>query len=548
MYAVYNVSMRLGLVQINPCVGAIDLNVQAILSFIAEAGKKGCDLVVFPELALCGAPPLGLPRQPGFMKQMETALSKVAHASKEIGVIVGGVSARARQGKENLGALSLLSDATRIDLFNNAFFFADGALLGEEAKIAIPTADPCGGRYFAPGPGAQVFEFRGLRLGINVGEDLWIDDGPTETQASLGATMVINIAASPFFVGKGAIHHRTAVRRAVENGIILIHVNLVGGQDELVYDGASFVVSPVGDRLLQAPSFTEGLFVFETADPALSPLPPEEEIGAIRQAIVLGIRDYVLKNGFLRVIIGLSGGIDSAVVAALAVEALGKGSVIGVFLPSEITSQESCEDAATLAERLGIELIEAPIAQVVDAFNDALPQTPTGITAENLQARTRGTFLMTLANARDALVLATGNKSEIAVGYNTLYGDTVGAIAPIADLYKTQVYRLAAEIGGAIPLRSIEKAPTAELRPDQRDEDDLPPYPTLDAILRELIEKNASRDDLIASGCLEKTVIDIFTRYYRSEYKRRQLPLGIKLSAQALRTGQRLPTTHAYRY
>ena len=274
---------------------------------------------------------------------------------------------------------------------------------------------------------------------------------------------------------------------------------------------------------------------------------PQPEIESIRRAIVVGIHDYLDKNGFSRVIIGLSGGIDSALVAALAVEALGKEKVTAVFLPSEITSQESRDDATTFAHRLGIEFLDVGIAEVIGAYHNALPQSLTGLPAENLQARARGTLLMALANERNALVLATGNKSEIAVGYNTLYGDTVGAIAPIADLYKTQVYQLAKALGETIPQNIVEKAPTAELRPGQRDEDDLPPYALLDAILLDLIEKNASRKDLIASGFPEKIVDEILSRYYKSEYKRRQLPLGIKVSPKAFGIGRRMPITHAYR-
>jgi NAD+ synthase (glutamine-hydrolysing) len=540
--------MRLGLAQTNPHVGAIDRNLQVILSQVENARKAGCDLVIFPELSLCGYPPLDLLWRAGFKKLMTDALAEIASASQGIGVIVGGVSFRKKKGRANLADPSSLIDGAGIDLFNSAFLFLDGTLVGEEAKLMLPTFDVYNEeRYFTPGPGAQVFDFRGVHLGINICEDLWLDDGPTDIQASLGADWVINISASPFFAGKGVIRRRLAAHRAHENGITLAYVNLVGGQDELVYDGGSFIVGPDGSLLFQAPYFREGLFVFDADERTPIASPPQGEIESVRQAIVLGIHDYVYKNGFEHVIIGLSGGIDSALVAALAVEALGKECVTGVFLPSTITSQDSREDAAMLAKRLGIELLEVEIAEVVDACNDALPQVPAGLTAENLQARARGMLLMALANERNALVLATGNKSEIAVGYNTLYGDTVGAIAPIADLYKTQVYRLAAAMEGTIPQRIVEKAPTAELRVGQRDEDDLPPYSLLDAILHELIEKNASREDLIARGFPEEIVADVLSRYYHNEYKRRQLPLGIKVSPKAFGMGRRMPITHAYR-
>ncbi len=540
--------MHLGLAQINPHLGAIDRNLQVVLSYVEKARKAGCDLVVFPELAICGSPLLDLLWCPGFIEKMEDALDEIARASEGIGVIVGGVSSQAKKGRANLVDRSSLSDGTGIDFFNSAFLFADGALIGEEAKLMLPTFDVHNEeRYFTPAPGAQVFEFRGVRLGINIGEDLWVNDGPTDTQASLGADWVINISASPFFVGKGAILRRLASRCAVENGVTLVYVNLVGAQDELVYDGGNFIMGPSGDLLYQVPYFDEGLFILDTEK--LAPIAPQfaNEIESIRRAIVVGIHDYLSKNGFSRVIIGLSGGIDSALVAALAVEALGRENVTAVFLPSEITSQESRDDAIMFAHRLGIEFLDVGIATVIDACHSALPQPLTGLPAENLQARVRGTLLMALANERNALVLATGNKSEIAVGYNTLYGDTVGAIAPIADLYKTQVYQLAKALGETIPPNIVEKAPTAELRPGQRDEDDLPPYTLLDAILLDLIEKNASREDLVASGFPEKIVDDILSRYYKSEYKRCQLPLGIKISPKAFGMGRRMPITHAYR-
>jgi len=273
----------------------------------------------------------------------------------------------------------------------------------------------------------------------------------------------------------------------------------------------------------------------------------QHSIDLIHRALVLGIHDYVQKNGFKQVIIGISGGLDSAVVAALAAEALGEAAITGVFLPSRITSEISREDAKALARTLGIELVEIEITKAVSAFHAVFPQPVTGLSAENLQARTRGTVLMTLANQQNALILATGNKSEIAVGYNTLYGDTVGALAPIADLYKTQVYDLAKGMRGRIPKRIVNKPPSAELRPGQRDQDDLPPYPLLDAILYELIENNASRKDLIAQGFPEAVVTDILCQYYQSEYKRKQLPPAIKVSKKAFGMGRRMPITHAYR-
>lgn len=540
--------MRLGIAQINPHVGHLDRNLEAILARIDEAHQKGCDLVVFPELSLCGYLPLDLLWRSGFLERMEEALQKIVHVSKGIGIIAGGISSKIHRAGANLSDPSSLLDGAGTALFNSAFLIEDRKLLGQEAKLLLSSFDVYSEkRYFTPGPGAHVFEIRGERLGINICEDLWVDNGPTDIQASLGAEWVVNISASPFFAGKAAIRRRLAAKRAKENGITVIYVNCVGGQDDIVYDGGSFIVSPKGDLLFQAPFFTEGLFVLDPERLAPVPPPREEPIALVHRAILLGIQDYVRKNGFSRVIIGLSGGIDSALVAALAVEALGKESVIGVFLPSEITSQGSRKDAHEVAKRLSIEFLEIPIEGVHAAYRSVLPHPPAGLTEENLQARTRGVLLMALANERNALVLAPGNKSEIAVGYNTLYGDTVGALAPISDLYKTQVYKLAEAMGDRIPKSVVKKAPTAELRPGQRDEDDLPPYSVLDALLVELIEKNASREELIAHGFPEETVKEVLTRYYRSEYKRWQLPPGIKVSPKAFGMGRRMPITHAYR-
>ena len=539
--------MRLGIVQFNPRVGDIDRNLEETIAYISRARDAGCDLVVFPELSLCGYFPFDLLWRHGFVARMEEAVAEVVKNSSGIGVIVGGISARRIRTGANLTDPSSLVDGGGIDLYNSAFLIHDGRLVGEEQKLHLPTFDVYyEKRYFTPGDGAQVFEFDGETIGINICEDLWVEDGPTDAQASLGAKLVINISASPFFAGKGEIRRNLAARRARENGVTLVYVNRVGGQDEIVYDGGSFVTSPQGRLLFQAPYFKEGLYTFDLDQ--LSPVPRQQEdrIGLIHAAIILGITDYVKKNGFSHVLVGLSGGIDSALVAALGVEALGPEAVTGVFMPSEITSEESRTDAYETAHRLGIEIIEAPIAGTLDAARAALPAPPTGLAAENLQARIRGTLLMTLANARNSLVLATGNKSEIAVGYNTLYGDTVGAIAPIGDLLKDDVYKLADRLGDLIPPHVKEKPPTAELRPGQQDEDDLPPYQLLDSILRRLVEENASREELIAAGFPAETVDEVLRRYYRSEYKRNQLPLVIKVSPKAFGIGRRFPITHCY--
>jgi NAD+ synthase (glutamine-hydrolysing) len=544
----YNAVMRLGIVQFNPHVGAVDKNLTAILAYIDQARTEGCDLVIFPELSLCGYCPLDLLWRSGFLRQVEDALKEIIQASTGLGVIVGSVSRDTQREGANLVDRSSLADGAGFVLRNSAFFIADGALAGKEHKLHLPAFDVYSEpRYFTPGEGAQVFPFKGKQIGINICEDLWIDDGPTDLQANLGAEWIINISASPFYVGKGEIRRSLGRRRATENGIALVYVNRVGGQDDIVYDGGSFITAPTGDLLFQAPYFAEDLYVVDLDKLRPVPEPDEKKLVLIQNAIRLGIRDYVRKNGFSRVIVGLSGGIDSALLAALAVEALGPEAVTGVSLPSAITAPENREDAKEIALRLSIEFLEIPVEEVVTAHRDALPRQPEGIVDENLQARTRGTLLMALANQRNALVLASGNKSEIAMGYNTLYGDTVGALAPLADLYKTEVYELAEAMGDRIPNRVKEKPPTAELRPGQRDEDDLPPYAVLDPLLKELIEENASREELIDRGFPEETVDEVLSRYYRSEYKRGQLPPEIKVSSKAFGSGRRIPITHGYR-
>ncbi len=540
--------MRLGIVQTNAHVGAVDENLALVLSRIEEARSARCDLVVFPELVLCGYVPLDLLWRSGLVERTRAALDQVARASHGIGVVVGGLSARPRREGTNRDDPSSVTDRARLDLLNTAFLFDDGRLVGAEAKLALPTFDIFDEkRYFTPGPGAEVLPFRTERLGLSICEDLWVDDGAWAAQASLGATLLLNISASPFFTGKREIRLRLGARRAQETGLPLVYVNRVGGEDEVVFDGGSFVLNADGELLFHAPSFEEGLFVVDLARARPVPPPADPPLDLVRGAIILGIRDYVRKNGFSRVLIGLSGGMDSSLVAALAVEALGAGAVAGVSLPSGITSKESREDAREVARRLGIELVEIPIEGVVDACRDALPSRPAGVTDENLQARVRGTLWMALANERNALVLVTANKSEIAVGYNTLYGDTAGALAPIGDLYKTDVYRLAETLGDRIPDRVKKKPPSAELRPGQRDEDDLPPYAILDPILFDLIERGIAGSDLPARGHPEAAVAETLRRYWRSEYKRRQLPPVVKVSQKAFGIGRRLPITHAYR-
>ncbi len=540
--------MRIGIGQINPHVGAIVRNRDRILAHMREARDLRCDLVVFPELALCGYSPLDSIWRPGYVEACEEAVEAIRAASDGIGVVVGSITARKRRESVNRYDLSSLADAAETELFNTAVLIEDGRTLGHASKIHLPCFDVYDeSRYFSPGPGTEVFAFRDWTMGVNVCEDLWVDGGPTEIQANLGADWIVNVSASPFYVGKQAIRHRLVRERARENGVGIVYANLVGGQDDVVFDGGSFIVDADGRLLSQAPAFAEGLFVFDLSNPhPIAPAAPDD-LAQLQSALVLGIRDYVSKNGFASVIVGLSGGIDSALVTALAVEALGPEHVTAVYLPSRFSSEESRKDAHEIARRLSIELLEIPVADIHNALRDALPETPTGLTDENLQPRVRATIWMALANQRNALVLCAGNKSEIATGYNTLYGDTTGALAPIADVYKTDVYRLVGALGDRIPKRVLERPPAAELRPDHRDEDDLPPYSVLDPLLAKIIEGNMSRGQLIAAGIDAELVDRVLARYYANEYKRRQLPPAIKVSPKAFGIGRRVPITNAYR-
>jgi NAD+ synthase (glutamine-hydrolysing) len=539
--------MRVGIGQVNAHVGAIEQNTQAVADLIDEAKTARCDVVVFPELAIPGYIPLDLLWRPGFVPACEEAVASLRGRGGKMTLIVGSVAANPTRGAANRSDPSSTCDGAGTDITNVAHVLANGREIGRIQKMHLPTYDIYNERrYFTPGEGVETDVVAGTRIGINLCEDLWIDDGPTDLQASLGAQVIVNLSASPFYVGKLGIRRRLLRRRARENGVAIVYVNLVGGQDDVVFDGGSFIVDKQGDVVFAAPRFAEGLYVADLpCGPIAAPLDdPAEET---RAAIVLGIRDYVRKNGFGGCLLGLSGGVDSAVVAALAVEAVGAENVTTVYMPSEYSAEESGADARAVARSLRVRHLEIPITEIHNEFRGVLPVAATGLVDENLQPRIRGTLLMALSNQEGRLVLCPANKSEIAMGYNTLYGDTVGALAPIADLYKDELYRLAATYRDLIPARVIERAPTAELRPNQRDEDDLPPYAQLDPALRALIEGNASRDGLLAAGFSSSLVDEVLRRYFQHEHKRRQLPLGIKVTPKAFGTGRRVPVTNAYR-
>lgn len=543
--------MKIALGQINPTVGDLAGNRAKILSAIGEARGQGADLVVFPEHALLGYPPRDLLLRRGFLDAAEAEFQAVVEATRDIAVVIGHVL-RAGHREANRADPSAAAFGGDLALYNTAFLIADGEIVGHQAKQHLPSFDVFEEeRFFAPGTEVAVHSWQGLHLGLSVCEDFWYEGGVLAAQAAAGVELLVNVSASPYFQGKPAIRHALARRWAELAGAPLVYANLVGAQDELVFDGGSFAVRPDGAFLLSAPSFTEGVYLFDTAGVPVAP-PPEDGIAEIHQALVMGIRDYVEKNGLPGVVIGISGGVDSAVVAALACQALGPTRVLGAFLPGPYTGDLSHENAHAVADNLGIRLLVIPIDPALDALRASLaPHVPVrGIVEENLQARIRGLLLMALANATGHVVLCPGNKSEIAMGYNTLYGDTVGALAPIGDLVKAEVYALAHHINeqagrALLPEPVMARPPSAELRPDQRDDQDLPPYDILDPLVQALVVQNAAWTEL-AARFGESVTRDALRRLNASEYKRKQLPLVIKVSPKAFGMGRRMPITHRF--
>ncbi len=543
--------MRIAVAQLNPTVGDLPGNRDRVLQAIGEARGMGADLVVFPELALLGYPPRDLLHRAGFLDAADREFERIVRSTEGIGVVLGHVL-RGGTREANVADPSASAFGGTAALYNAAFLLADGGIVGWQAKHRLPSFDVFEEeRFFTPGAEVGVLEWNGLRLGLSVCEDFWYEGGVLAAQAAAGVDLLINVSASPYFRGKPLLRYRLAERWARESGAVVLYANLAGAQDELVFDGGSFAVRPDGAFLLAAPRFTEGVFVFDSAGPPV-PSPEPDGIPEVRGALVTGVRDYFGKNGLRGAVVGISGGVDSAVVAALAVRALGSERVVGAFLPGPYTAQESGEEARTIAEALGIRLVEIRIDPIFSTFTEALSPhvSVTGVTAENLQARVRGVLLMALANSLGYAVLACGNKAELATGYTTLYGDTVGALAPIGDLLKGEVYALAhllnAEAGRSIiPEGTLRRPPSAELRPGQRDDEDLPPYNVLDPLLQALVVENAPWDELLRRFG-ETVVQDVAQRLHRSEYKRRQYPIVLKISPKAFGIGRRFPVTEGF--
>ncbi len=573
--------LRVGMAQANCTVGDLSGNIRKIKQYIKLARESEVDIVAFPELAVTGYPPEDLLLKPKFIEDNLEALQEIVQESHNICTVVGFVD-------------------KKDDIYNGAAIISNQKLYGVFHKKQLPNYGVFDEyRYFKPGEDLSVYLINGAVVGINICEDIWYPDGPAHTQAKKGgAEVIINLNASPYHIAKWKTREKMLSTRAFDNGIYVVYVNLVGGQDELVFDGDSMIFDPDGTLVARGKQFEEDFIIYDlelekplsaklhyprgreenteetegknhlqqikisesSSDKKKKSVPKREIVSPhptaeIYNALVLGTSDYLRKNGFAKAVIGLSGGIDSALVAAIAVDAIGKENVIGVFMPTVYTAERSQKDALKLASNLGIKVLTIPIQTIFQIYLSTLQKEFRGkqpdVTEENIQARIRGNILMALSNKFGWIVLTTGNKSELACGYATLYGDMAGGFAVIKDIFKTVVYELSKyknSTGGKeiIPKSILEREPTAELREKQKDTDSLPPYNMLDPILKAYVEEDKSFQDIIASGNDEKIVKRVISLVDKSEYKRRQAPLGIKITQRAFGKDRRLPITNRY--
>jgi len=555
--------MKICLAQINPTVGDFEQNVKKICRFINTA-KKRADLIVFPEMCIVGYPPKDLLELSGFVDSNLKALEEVKKNVTGISAIVGFVDRNVGHRGKNL--------------YNAAAYINNKEIISRHYKSLLPTYDVFDeDRYFEPAHSISLAKISGRRSGISICEDAWGANvvwpgkihhkDPVESMVRQGAEIIINISASPFTIGKQDERLKMLTSHAKKYNVPIVFVNQIGGNDDLVFDGNSLVINKKGVIVDKALSFEEDLLMveFKGSDVSAGGSKPgsvgkrtqasadEGEIESVYKALVLGTRDYVRKCGFKKAVIGLSGGIDSAVTAVIAARALGKGKVLGVTMPSGFSSKGSVKDSKALAKRLGIAFENIPIKSVYNAYTRTLSDMFTGlpfdVTEENLQARIRGKILMAISNKYGYLVLTTGNKSELAVGYCTLYGDMCGGLAVISDIPKTMVYDIAEYINRKkeiIPIDTIEKPPSAELRPDQKDQDSLPPYDILDGVLRAYVEESKDIDDIVGIGFNETLVKDIIKKVDTNEYKRKQAAPGLKVTSKAFGTGRRMPLAQRY--
>jgi len=545
--------VRIALAQIDTTIGDFAGNADLIVKYARCARDRGADLVVFPELALCGYPPRDLVEKPGFIERSQSELIRLARNLPPIPTLVGYVRrSRANQGKP---------------VANAAAWLEGGEVVGDYAKILLPFYDVFDeSRYFEPGASVFVRDFGGFRVGITICEDVWNDKhfwanrlytrDPVEECVAAGANLLLNIASSPYNTEKIQLRYDMLKTIATKQGIPVAYVNHVGGNDQLLFDGSSLAFNARGELAARARAFAQDLVIFDTRDGPKEIRPaPESEAEEIYLALCLGVRDYVRKCGFQKVLVGLSGGIDSSLVATLAADALGPENVLGVGMPGPYSSPGSIRDAQALAGNLGIEFRVIPITPVFESYLETLDPVfdaaPRDVTEENIQARIRGNILMALSNKFGSLLLTTGNKSELAVGYCTLYGDMAGGLAVIADVPKTTVYALARYINRSeerIPPACLQKPPSAELRPNQTDQDSLPPYEVLDPILRAYIEENRSADEIAATlPHLDPSLVRRTVRMVNAaEYKRQQAPPTLKVTAKAFGMGRRYPIAQKF--
>ena len=542
--------MRVTIAQLNPTVGDISGNVAKIVRTLSECAPYLPDLVIFTELFLVGYPPKDLLERSWFIARAQEAVDELRRVSK--GYPGTGIL---------LGAPLPTAQANGKGLYNAALLLYQGEILARQAKSLLPTYDVFDeARYFDPAPEVQAVSFKGERLGIHVCEDAWTDPtlwarrppytfDPVQALAKQGATLFINISASPFNVGKEAVRFGLIREHARRHGIPFVYVNQIGGNDDLLFDGRSMCLDRRGEPLATLQPFSEQVQTIESDQPGIAgSYVPQEEIASVHDALVMGLRDYMCKTGFSRAVIGLSGGIDSAVTCCLAVKALGQENVLGITMPSPYSSTGSIEDSRQLARNLGIEFRVIPISGIYQAYLDTLKEhfagRPPNEAEENIQARIRGNILMAMSNKFGYLVLSTGNKSELAVGYCTLYGDMSGGLAVISDVPKTMIYELARYINReieVIPCASITKPPSAELKPNQVDQDTLPPYPVLDQILHHYVEEGHSVQEIVARGFDPDIVKWVARAVDRNEYKRKQAAPGLKVTTKAFGVGRRMP-------
>jgi len=545
--------LKIALAQINPTVGAVAENAALVRAAIARAKEEQADLVVFGELCLSGYPAEDLYLKRHFLARCAEELNALAEGVHGIAALVGYPEPRLASADPHKG------DAPRPRHAHNSLaLLRDGRIEVVYRKQRLPNyAVFDERRYFEPGTEPVVIDVAGTRIGLTICEDAWEPGPPASEEAQMGARLVVNASGSPYLRGKRDEREAMFARRASECGAAFAFVNLVGGQDELVFDGSSSVVDSSGEVLARASQFSDDFLVVELGTDRARIEEPLPDLDEVYTALVTGLRDYVEKNGFKHVLVAVSGGIDSALVAMVAADAIGGDRLTGVVMPSPHSSSETQEDARAIVRNLGGELIEIPIEGAMGVYADALEGSLNdsgglgGITAENLQARIRGNLMMALSNTHGWLVLTTGNKSEMSVGYATLYGDMAGGFAVIKDVPKTLVYDLvrhrnAAEQEPLVPTAVIDRPPSAELRPDQRDDESLPPYQVLDRILDAYIVQDRSRDEIVAAGDDAEIVDEVIGMVDRAEYKRRQAPPGIRITAKAFGRDRRLPITNRY--